>query len=454
MMKRVLSLVLTAILFILGAFSASAYNSSRSGTLLHADDSGLYRISFSGKRAEIFCYPSETFNASLTLSYNITAADVFDGTVIFCCDDSDNHQMIVYVYSVDTGMLDSFAIYGGGVYDNADFCCDDESIYLIDSRSPDILRKYRFDGSLIMTYSLDGEITQVLLSFDGKVYAVVRENLYLIDSNSVTAFSGQTVYPPLFPVSAGYLASASGEIYHVCGAQVQYCFTAECDNSAKSACVIGDTLYYPNGATINGYDLNSDEKRCCYQNSFRAEALYANGDQIIVLNSAGSVAGIHKDDFTSLTESVPENVDPRVINDSPYDESARSVIFSDIYHVDHEHSQISRIPASTSLSVFRKNMNYDGYTLRLYRDDMLKTSGNIGTAWRAVFSGNGGDCSYELSVIGDLTGEGNCNSRDVNVLMDHFIEITDFNGVYTLSADMDDDGSVDAVDLALMKRFS
>ena len=70
----------------------------------------------------------------------------------------------------------------------------------------------------------------------------------------------------------------------------------------------------------------------------------------------------------------------------------------------------------------------------------------------AVFSSGGNEFTFELSVNGDLTGEGNSNSRDVNLLLDYLIGAAYFNGVYTVAADLSNDGRIDAVDVALMKR--
>ena len=98
-------------------------------------------------------------------------------------------------------------------------------------------------------------------------------------------------------------------------------------------------------------------------------------------------------------------------------------------------------------------MRYDDRSVALYRDGDLKTSGNVGTAMTAVFSSDSGSVTFELSVNGDLTGEGNCNSRDVYTLLDYLIGAADFNGVYSLAADLSGDGTVDAVDAAMMKRI-
>ena len=66
-----------------------------------------------------------------------------------------------------------------------------------------------------------------------------------------------------------------------------------------------------------------------------------------------------------------------------------------------------------------------------------------------IFNSDSISYTFELSVIGDLTGEGNVNTRDLSVMAKYLTDQADFNGVYYLSADLSDDGVVDADDVHL-----
>ena len=98
-------------------------------------------------------------------------------------------------------------------------------------------------------------------------------------------------------------------------------------------------------------------------------------------------------------------------------------------------------------------MSYDGYSLTIYRGNTVKKSGNIGTAMTAVFESDEFIYTYELAINGDITGEGSCNSRDLNTLMDYLIGASDFNGVYMLAADVTNDNKVDVCDAAKLKSI-
>ena len=56
-----------------------------------------------------------------------------------------------------------------------------------------------------------------------------------------------------------------------------------------------------------------------------------------------------------------------------------------------------------------------------------------------------------LSVKGDLTGEGNMNSRDKNELFNYLLKETVPDGVHFDAADLDYSNNINAVDLVILK---
>ena len=133
------------------------------------------------------------------------------------------------------------------------------------------------------------------------------------------------------------------------------------------------------------------------------------------------------------------------------DKDPASEISSDVYQIDFERYHITGISSGTTVAQFRSNIRYSGYSLAIHRDNEVRKSGNVGTAMTAVFTSSNDSLTFELAVDGDLTGEGNRNSRDLNLLMDYLIGAAQFNGVYEIAADISGDHIVDVVDLALLK---
>ncbi|MBQ3331118.1 MAG: dockerin type I repeat-containing protein [Ruminococcus sp.] len=460
-MKRILSLMIIVICLVLCILSATSFTLQYSRTYQSADSSGAYRISFSGNHADISRYTSDAISVGLNLSYKISGVCAYQGKAVFFCDDTANNQLIVYLYYLDTDVLDSFAIYGAKLYGDTDFCCGDNAVYIENHRDSCELNAYSFSGNPVGRYRLDQRITSLCNGYDSGVYAVSDNTLYRLSGDRFTAVTGEEASPPLFPASAEILVSDYGQVYVINGNRIARSFSVDGRFGAGSACVIGNRLYHPCGSVINGYDIESGEKVSSCRLSFEASLLYSDTGSMIAVGS-NTYTAVNLGDFIELNRS-DDSAEHGGRNDSSggyhsgngnnTDDAELYAISSDIYTVDLGHYCISGISPETTISQFKNNMRYNGWTVALYRDGIQKTSGNIGTAMTAVFSSDSGSITFELSVSGDLTGEGNCNSRDANTLLDYLIGTADFNGVYLLSADLSGDGAVDAVDAALLQRI-
>ncbi len=59
---------------------------------------------------------------------------------------------------------------------------------------------------------------------------------------------------------------------------------------------------------------------------------------------------------------------------------------------------------------------------------------------------------YKLSVLGDLTGEGNISSGDATALSKYFMESTTLTEPQLLAADCNKDGNVTGADLVKLAK--
>ena len=464
-MKRILCIGLCLLFFVLAANRISAYTPQNSRTYQSADNTGIYTIRFNGKHADITRYASHTLSAGVDLSSPIRSVCAYRGKAVLLCEDVRRNQLLVYVYYLDTDFLESFVINDALLYNNTDFACDNGAIYLESYQDDHELTAYSYSGNYLDRYRFDCEINTAFGGFHGGSYAVAGDTLYRLSSGRFISLSGDKVDTPLFPADSNTFVSSHGKVYQAEGDRLSYLFTVDYDNRAASACVIGNTLYYPNGSTVNAYDLASGEKIAYYHTAGQVLSVYANGNTVIAAGDSGSFA-IRQSDFTFLTvdddsdesgeddenhEADHSNGSDTVTNRTERQNSGPSSISSDVYLVDPSRYYISGIPPQTTVATFKKNMRYDGYSLTIYRGNTVKKSGNIGTAMTAVFDSDDFTYTYELAIIGDITGEGNRNSRDLNTLMDYLIGASDFNGAYMLAADLTNDDRVDVCDVATLK---
>ena len=68
-------------------------------------------------------------------------------------------------------------------------------------------------------------------------------------------------------------------------------------------------------------------------------------------------------------------------------------------------------------------------------------------------SGNKIDYEYKIVIYGDVTGEGNINSRDITALFNHLLGKESLIGSYLIASDVNHDNIVDNADLLLIERY-
>lgn len=469
-MKRILCVCLCIVLIVFASFSTSAHTPQSSRTYQSVDDTGIYSIRFNGTHADINRYSSHTLNAGVDAPFPIRSVCAYRGKAVLLCEDVRRNQLSVFVYYLDTDFLEGFVINDALLYNNTDFACDNGAIYIENYKDDHELTAYSYSGDYLGRYRIDNEINAVFGGFRGGIFAIGGDTLYRLSSGRFNVLSGEKVDTPLFPADGNILVSGHGKVYETDGERVSYLFSADADNRVAAACVIGNTLYYPIGSTINAYEIDSGEKLAYYRASGQVISVYANGNTVIAAGDSGSFA-VRQSDFTPLTVQNPPDDEESGGDEGGYSpdspkgsvispnqagqqqRSAPSSISSDVYHVDPTRYYISGISPQTTVAAFKKNMSYDGYSLTIYRGNAVKKSGNIGTAMTAVFDSDEFNYIYELAITGDITGEGSCNSRDLTTLMDYLIGASDFNGVYMLAADLTNDNRVDVCDMATLKSI-
>lgn len=148
------------------------------------------------------------------------------------------------------------------------------------------------------------------------------------------------------------------------------------------------------------------------------------------------------------TESSTENTDNT--QDTTYENLKYS---SSVYEIDYTNRLICNVSTKTTVSQFKKNFSCNGEIKVFDKNNLQKTSGNVGTNMTVVFSKGSENAVYTISVKGDLTGEGNVNSLDLNVVFNHLLGIADLSSVQIISGDLNDDGVITNKDLVLIKRI-
>lgn len=435
-MKRtamLLCLITGLFLFVFpaGAFTARIGDPAQ-GAVFVCSSSGLCRVSLSDHTARFERTVPDGADAEITSLHPIALASVFGDDAVAVCNDFANRQIVVMTCDLRSGAAQSFAIANRKVASDTGFWYGGSEIFLPDENRPSVINRFSAGGMLLNSYDF-GADAAILCGYRSELYAVSDRTLYRFEDNAFIPLDGA-----LYGAGAGFvaqdvLADLSGNIYRVSDGAVRLMFRAESGVGYAAAVSPDGAVYVADRSVIDRYDGATGRRTDYFETGGRIGALYYY-DGNVVAAFAEDTQYIPPERFLPCPEEIPF-----------------CPVTSSVYTVDAVNYRITRISAPTTFAQFKSAVNHAGYQVQLFRDGKAIASGSVGTAMTAVFSG-ADSYTFELSVIGDITGEGNVNSRDVGELIDFFLGTLRFDGVYLDAADLSGDGEVDLTDLALLCR--
>ncbi len=387
-------------------------------------------------------YPS-SYNIELTLENNVYSYNLFESTLIIVCPLKESYQTQIVVYDIDTDNLSSFVI---SYSDNLEFskiCYCKNYIYI--SHSDMSVKVYSKQGKLVNTCNLASNSYFLACDSYSNVYACSSDGVYKIIGNQATKIHFDNIFAPIKFVSDNVFINKLGDYYEINS------------NTLKKLSSYESSVYFPSGGLIDNHHIivegnviftidNTNNSKDRYQK------LQSPVYEICVIDSA-IFALSYQNDIPMIF--ITKYSDMQKYNDSKTDTStAKFNIESSVYKIDQNRKVITNIPHSTTVANFKKNINYNEYNLKFTRYDGKEIkSGNIGTGTIVTFSNGNYSIEYELSVIGDLTGEGNVNSRDRKMMFSCLLDEVSFSGVFYDSADIDNSGEINTTDLVLLLRL-
>lgn len=116
------------------------------------------------------------------------------------------------------------------------------------------------------------------------------------------------------------------------------------------------------------------------------------------------------------------------------------------YEIDDVNKIITGIAPNTTSAQFRKSCGLNNPVI-FDKNGSKKTSGQVGTGM-TVTSSDGS--SYTLIIFGDVTGEGNINSRDLDLIEKQVLTGTGLEDKYLLAADIIHDEKIDLKDASAL----
>lgn len=323
--------------------------------------------------------------------------------------DSTNGNCVTYSF----GELSSI--------DNRSFAfCDGKAYFIFTDSDNTYVRSYDKSGKALRKFTFEANVKQIFTN-DSKVYVLLYDgDIFRIDNSSLYYCVNVNPDYNFCCAGSGYIYSESGTLYSLNDNNSEYIY------GAKTNCVVKseNKLIYCDESKIR-YDGKY------YESKNKIQSLFYYGNNVGVLDENLSLNTIRLSDFKE--------------NDSKFSYNSDSVNRNEIVRINSD-GFITGISNGTTVTNFKKLFSYE---VTVYdKDGNEVTSGKIKTGYRARIS----DVIYEISVSGDITGEGNVKSNDVSALMSYFVGKSDLGGVYLASADFNNDGIIDNKDLVSISR--
>ena len=166
-----------------------------------------------------------------------------------------------------------------------------------------------------------------------------------------------------------------------------------------------------------------------------------------------NTSSINNSSSKNNTQDSSNNTQSNTHISQNYNNNNNNNIFIDrLYSINKNY--ITNIPQGTTIAAFKKSINSNYQLSVINHNNKSVTSGKIGTGFTFTFNNKNTNQKYIYYTIiyGDITGEGNINSNDINTLMSYLLNETVLSDCSIISADMDQNGSINNKDLLLISQ--
>lgn len=436
-MKRLISL-LTAVILIscVSICKSRAYEEYNLSDLANcfgiksdSNSRGGYLCAFSG---------NTVFSARLVpdfSSYNFTVNGHIRGvsqsgkyTNALVFDDAFTNKYSVYSLDTDNGNVRKTS-FNDENFRTDSFSVSDNCVYYIKTDSAYVYVACVNLSSDKKTKITFGQNVNEVFNNNGKSYARLCDgSIYKLSQSSSTYVADTGELKNIYNAGINRVINEDGFIVSLSDNSRNYVSNATEENVSVSDGKIYSAVNYR-------LNLKTSEKTKSVSIPDRATAVVSYKNQCGVLLDNGTVQVYESSDFDEKktadnnNHSDSSNLDNQaVISD---------YIFSDgiIYGI-YSGETVADFKAKTFADTVYKS------------DGSVAKSGKLKTGFTTVMNSK----TYTISVCGDVTGEGNVNSKDVTLLQKHLCGNAKLSGAFLKAADFNLDGKVDNRDLVLISR--
>lgn len=447
MRSCLLCLLLSILIFVFAAADAAAFGNYSSIDLENcnrlmtdSNSSGGFVYGYNGKTMYSSMLVPNHYNRCLNVPYNIKSVCQSGelSCAMYICDNKTSRYGIS-VMNMNSGSTADYYFYGVNDAASKMFSFSDNYAYFV-----------RADAtySYVAVYGTNGKLKKKC-NFKDNIYWLFNNNsityamlydgrIYRFNGASYTQVANIGRGVNAFNAGIGYICTENGMFVSLENGETS--FVSDCSKNCVTA---SDGGVY----TANGYRLAFSEKNVCerYINlSSQIQCIVSYKDRVATLNYSYDYNDIAFSELKSNSDShIGTDKNKKFYNQNENNKS--NIQNSSEYWIE-QGKYIVGIQPSTSVTNFKKEFT-DSVTV-YNADGEIVSSGNVKTGYTVSVGNN----SYTIIILGDLTGEGNIKSNDVNKLMNYCVDADALNELQILAADYDCNGLIDNRDLVFIAQ--
>lgn len=296
---------------------------------------------------------------------------------------------------------------------------------------------YSENGKNINSFNTPESCLSTATAFDGNIFWYC-----LLDSVAAITGDGTFFYDvncsKITPCEDSYIKTNKGELYRYNYDVLEYCGTFD-----KESIGIGILDEYLIGVKEGRLTAVSEDSTIVIEYPDYPDFIMSDSGRCAIFTQDGT--GV-KVGFITLSDFNKQNSDPSTQDEYHY--------ASDVFTFDEKESKIYGLPPSTTIAKIKESIECIGYDIQfLDHNGNAKTSGSIGTGGKIIFRRNEIEKTYTVIIFGDLTGEGNINTKDKKLIFSYLLAEGDLSGDYLSAADINHDNIVDLKDLAAIDKY-
>lgn len=448
---------------------------TNSDTVLTFDSKGVYILNFYRDNFTVnFVFDNYSESRTFKTIGNIKYATVNNGNIYVLSDNDGNIIINKYIYNSDS--LYNYNFGKLTINNSYKFYVAGDRVYFAENDDSSTFNCYSIYGENLYSFNMRN-VTDYRTDCSG-------DNFYIFSQDNIYSLSTNDNYQPSHVLQTNVLFT---DIF-ICDNVVFDGMGSIVDLSKQtfiSTDIISDKInvgvmsgYYCKYSRGNVYGYTVEGKsELLFKTSFKCNAqMVSYNSRLYILTEYGNLLTVSADEF-SYPKSDNSQGSIGNQNDIDHNNSNNNTKYNDAdsntqsnnyqqsttafstneYYVDLTKNIIWNIPSGTTISGFKNNLTFNGYTLEFYnKENIKKTSGKLGTDFTMVVKNNNSESlKYMISVKGDLTGEGNVNSSDVKLISRYIMKETstlNFTDAQYAAADVNDDSIINGIDILKIAR--